>query len=88
MVAEYKSKQEKFQAAKWGATDEQKLVREMERLMDMELFLGLQDRWMEDSPHCLVTLYKMFRHAAAEGQKEAEWIVWPRLSAELASAES
>ena len=43
--------------------------------MDMELFLGLQERWAEDSPHCLVILFKMFRHAAAEGQKEAEWIV-------------
>ena len=75
MVAEYKSKWEKFQAAKWQATDEQKSVREMERVMDVELFFGLQDRWAEDSPHCLVILYEMFRHAAAEGQKEVEWIV-------------
>ena len=49
---EYKSKWEKFQAAKWQATDEQKSVREMERVMDVELFLGIQDRWAEDSPHC------------------------------------
>ena len=41
MVAEYKSKQEKFQAAKWQAADEWKPVREMERVMDVELFLGL-----------------------------------------------
>ena len=70
MVAEYKSKWEKFQA-----TDEQKLVREMERIMDMELFLGIQDQWAEDSPHCLIILYEMFRHVAAEGQKEVEQIV-------------
>ena len=39
MVSEYKSKREKFQATKQQATDEQKLVREMERIMDVELFL-------------------------------------------------
>ena len=43
--------------------------------MDMELFLGIQDQWAEESPHCLVILYEMFRHAAAEGWKEAEWII-------------
>ena len=43
--------------------------------MDVELFLGLQDRWAEDSPHHLVILYEMFRHVAADGQKEAEWII-------------
>ena len=43
MVAKYESKWEKFQAAKRQATDEQKLVREMERVMDVELFLGIQD---------------------------------------------
>ena len=50
MVVGYKSKWEKFQAAKQQAADEQKLVREMERIMDMELFLGIQDQWAEDSP--------------------------------------
>ena len=43
--------------------------------MDVELFLGIQDRWAEDSPHHLVILYEMFRHAATKGQKEAECIV-------------
>ena len=43
--------------------------------MDVELFLGIQDRWAEDSPHCMVILHKMFQHAAAKGQKEAEWII-------------
>ena len=41
MVVEYKSKREKFQATKWQATDEWKPVREMERIMDVELFLGI-----------------------------------------------
>ena len=39
------------------------------------VFLGIQDKWAEDSPHCLVILYEMFRHAAVERQKEAECIV-------------
>ena len=75
MVAEYQSKWEKFQATKQQAADEQKSVREMEKVMDMELFLGIQDRWAEDSTHCLVILYEMFRHAAAKRQKEADHIV-------------
>ena len=75
MVVRYKSKWEKFQATKLQATDEQKPVRDMERIMDVKLFLGIQDQWAEDSPHCMVILYDMFRHAAAEGQKEVEWII-------------
>ena len=55
----------------------------MERVMDMELFLELQESWAEDSPHCLVFLYEMFRYAAAEGWKEAEQIIcqgcWQKL---------
>ena len=47
----------------------------MERITDVELFLGLQDQWAEDSPHCLVILYEIFRHAAVQGQKEAEQII-------------
>ena len=43
--------------------------------MDVELFLGIQDRWAEDSPHRMVILHEMFQHAAAKGWKEAEWIV-------------
>ena len=72
MVARYHNKQEKFQVAKWQSTDEWKLVRKMERMMDVELFLGIQDKWAEDSPHHLVILYEMFWHATIKGQKEAE----------------
>ena len=43
--------------------------------MDVELFLRIQDRWAEDSPHCVVILYEMFQHAATKGQKEAEWVI-------------
>ena len=44
MVAEYKNKREKFQAVKQRATNEQRPVREMERIMDIELFLRIQDQ--------------------------------------------
>ena len=74
MIVEYKSKREKFQAAKRWAADEQRPVREMERIRDVELFLRIQHRWAEDSPHHVVILHKMFQHVATEGQ-EAEWIV-------------
>ena len=44
-------------------------------MMDIELFLEGQTKCEEDSPHQLVMLYEMFRHAADEGQKEAEQMV-------------
>ena len=43
--------------------------------MDMELFLEGQAKWEADSPHCLVILHEMFRHASEQGQKEAEHMV-------------
>ena len=75
MVAKYGSKREKFQVAKWQATDEQRLVEEMEWVMDVELFLESQAQWAEDSPHCMAIMHEMFQHAAAKEQKEAEWII-------------
>ena len=51
--------------------------------MDVELFLEDQAQWEEDSPHHLAIMHEMFQHAAAKGQKEAEWIVcqgcWQKL---------
>ena len=75
MVKKYGSKREKFQVAKQCATDEWRLVWEMEQVMDVELFLDCQAQWEEDSPHHLAIMHKMFQHAAAKGQKEVEWIV-------------
>ena len=46
-------------------------MRETKRVMHIELFLKGQAKW-EDSPYHLAMMYKMFRHAADEGQKEAE----------------
>ena len=45
MVKKYGSKREKFQVAKWWATDEQRPVQEMEWVMDVELFLEGQAQW-------------------------------------------
>ena len=75
MVAKYHSKQEKSQEAKRRSAVEQRLVCELERAMDVDLFLEIQGKWAKDSPHCLVILHEMFCHAASEGQKEAERII-------------
>ena len=34
--------------------------------MDVDLFLEMQGKWAEDSPHCLVILHEMFCHATSE----------------------
>ena len=43
--------------------------------MDVELFLEGQAKWEADSPHHLMMLYEMFRHASDKEQKEAEQTV-------------
>ena len=75
MVAKCCNKWEKFQEAKWRSTVEWRLVRELERTMDLDLFQEIQSNWAKDSPHHLVILHKMFHHAASKGQKEAEQII-------------
>ena len=72
MVVKYCSKQKKSQEAKQRSAVEQRLVCKLERAMDVDLFLEMQGKWAEDSPHCLVILHEMFHHAASEGKKEAE----------------
>ena len=75
MVKRYGSKRDKALATKGWAAKEGRLVQETERIMDMELFLEEQTKWEEDSPHHLVMLYKMFKHATDKGQKEVEQTV-------------
>ena len=72
MVKRYGSKRDKAVAAKGWAAKEGRSVWETERMMDVKLFLKGQTKWEEDSPHWLVMLYEMFKHAADEGQEEAE----------------
>ena len=72
LVAKYCSKWEKSQEAKLRSTVEQRPIHELERAMDVDLFLEAQGNWPEDSPHCLVILHEMFLHAASQGWKEAE----------------
>ena len=75
MVVKYHSKWDKSQEAKWRSAVGQRPVHELERAMDVDLFLEMQGKWPEDSPHCLVILHEMFHHAALEGWKEVEQIV-------------
>ena len=75
MVEKYKRKRGKALATKGQATQEGWSVQQTEQVMDVELFLEGQTNWEEDSPHWLVMLYEMFRHAIDKGQKEAEQMV-------------
>ena len=75
MVKKYNSKRDKAAAAKGQAAREGRSMRETERVMDVELFLKGWAKWEKDSPYHLAMMYKMFRHAANEGQKEAEHTV-------------
>ena len=59
----------------------------MERVTDVELFLGIQDNWAKDSSHHLVVLYEMFRHAAYRRAERGGTNHPLRPSAEHASAE-
>ena len=47
-------------------------IRELERVVDSELFLDEYPRWGLGTPHWSVVLHEMFLHAAGQGQKEAE----------------
>ena len=75
MVAKYGCKREKSQEAKRRSTEEWKPMQEMERAVDVDLFLEAQKQWAKDSPHHLIILHEMFLHATSEGQKEAEQVV-------------
>ena len=72
MVKKYGSKRDKTLATKGQAAKEGRSVQETGRIMDVELFLEEQTKWEEDSPHCLVMMYEMFKHNTDEGWKEAE----------------
>ena len=74
-MQKYGSKRDKALATKGWAIKGGMSVQEAEQVMDVKLFLEGQTRWEADSPHHLMMLYKMFQHAADQGQKEAEWTV-------------
>ena len=58
MVAKYGCKREKSQEAKQRSAEERKPVWEMERAVDVDLFLEAQEQWAKDSPHRLIILHK------------------------------
>ena len=89
LVTKYGCKREKSQEAKWRSDEEQRPIRKMERALDVDLFLGAQDQWAEDSPYHLTILHEMSLHAASKGRKEAEryvcrgiWQQMPQLNPE------
>ena len=75
LVTKYGCKREKSQEAKWRSTEEQKPMHEMERALDVDLFLEAQEQWAKDSPHHLIIFHEMFLHAESKGRKETEQIV-------------
>ena len=72
LVAKYGCKKEKSQEAKWRSAKGQRPIHEMERAVDMDLFLEAQEQWAQDSLHRLVILHEMFLHVASQGQKKVE----------------
>ena len=75
MVRKYRSKRDRAAATKGWAAEEGWSMRETKRVLDVELLLEGQAKWEKDSSYHLAMMYKMFRHAANEGQKEAEYTV-------------
>ena len=75
MVVKYGCKREKSREARWRSAEERKPMWEMERAVDIDLFLEAQIQWAKDSPHRLIILHEMFLYAESQGWKEAEWVV-------------
>ena len=76
MVTRYRSKREKVSGDQTsGPLMKQKSLREMESYGTWSCSSGFKTDGQRIAPHCLVIMYKMFRHAAAKGWKEAEHIV-------------
>ena len=57
LVARYRCKREKSQEVKQRSAEEQKPMHEMERALDMDLFLEAQEQWAKDNPPCLVIFH-------------------------------
>ena len=56
----------------WAKEEEGLSFREVERVMESELFLNEYSWWGLGTPHQSVILHEMFLHAKEQGQKEAE----------------
>ena len=64
-----------YREAKRRSAEEWRPMHEMERAVDVDLFLEAQPPWAKDSPQCLIIFHEMLLHAASEGQKEAKRVV-------------
>ena len=63
---------EKSHVACHRAEEEGLSIREVERVIESEMFLDKYPQWELGTPHQTVILHKMFLHAAERGWKEAE----------------
>ena len=63
---------EKSRVACHHAEEEGLSIREVERVIESEMFLDEYPRWELGTPHQTVILHEMFLHAAERGQKEVE----------------
>ena len=75
LVAKYGCKREKSQEVKWRSAEELRPLHDMERALNVDLFLEAQEQWAKDSPHCLIILHEIFLPATSEGRKEMEQVV-------------
>ena len=62
---------ERAQVAHEWAKEKGISYRELERIVDSELFLDKYPRWGLGTPHQSVVLHEMFLHTAGQGLKEA-----------------
>ena len=67
---------QRYQTAREWVRETGILVRETEWRIDVELFLDECPRWELGAPHWSVILHEMFLHAAEQGWKEAEHMVY------------
>ena len=72
LALNYGDRMEKSQMAHCWVEEEGLSFREVERVMELELFLNEYSCWGLGTPHQSVILHEMFLHAKAHGQKEVE----------------
>ena len=72
LMLNYGNRMEKSWMACHWVEEEGLSYRELESVMESELFLNEHSQWGLGTPHWSVILHEMFLHTEAWGQKEAE----------------
>ena len=68
----YGDRMEKSCVACHRVEEEGLSIREVERVVESEMFLDEYPPWELGTPHQTVTLHEMFFHAMEQGRKEVE----------------